>query len=72
MTFSKVNTNVFKLYKDTQILLYLRRFRDQIRVPRIEHRVPGIGENYHRVPRIRENRVLRIRESSPYRSIPGT
>jgi len=28
-----------------------------IRVPRIENRVPRIGENFHRVPRIRENRV---------------
>jgi len=34
---------------------FLRRFRDPIRVPRIR-------ENYHRVPKIRENRVPRIRE----------
>jgi len=34
---------------------FLRRFRDPIRVHRI-------GENVHRVPRIRENRVPRIRE----------
>jgi len=40
----------------------LRCFRDQIQVPRIENRVPRISENYHRVPRIRENRVSRIRE----------
>ena len=33
----------------------LRRFRDPNRVPRIR-------ENYHRVPKIRENRVPRIRE----------
>jgi len=36
---------------------------DPFRVPRIENRVPGIIENYHRVPRIRENRVPR----GPYR-----
>jgi len=35
---------------------------DLIGVPRIENRVPRIIENYHRVPRIRENRVRRIRE----------
>ena len=34
---------------------FLRRFRGPIRVPRIR-------ENYHRVPKIRENRVPRIRE----------
>jgi len=34
---------------------FLRRFRDPIRVPTIR-------ENYRRVPKIRENRVLRIRE----------
>jgi len=31
-------------------------------LPRIENWVPRIRENYHRVPRIRENRVYRIRE----------
>jgi len=41
---------------------FLRRFRDPIRVPRISNRVPTIRENYHRVPKIRENRVPRIRE----------
>ena len=41
---------------------FLRRFRDTIRVPGIENRVPRIRENYHRVPRIRENRVPRFRE----------
>jgi len=41
---------------------FLRCFRDPIRVPRIENRVPRIRENYHRVPRIRENRVPKIRE----------
>jgi len=40
----------------------LRCFRDPIRVHRIENRVPRIRENYHRVPKIRENRVPRIRE----------
>ena len=42
--------------------VFLRRFRDPIRVSRIENRVPKIRENYHRVSRIRENRVPRIRE----------
>jgi len=37
---------------------FLRCFRD----PRIENRVPRISENYHRVPKIRENRVPRINE----------
>jgi len=37
-------------------------FRDPIQVPRIENHVPTIRENYHRVSRIRENRVPRIRE----------
>ena len=41
---------------------FFRRFRDTIRVPRISNRVPRITENYHRVPKIRENRVPRIRE----------
>jgi len=36
---------------------FLRCFRDPFRVPRIENRVPKFRENYHRVPRIRENRV---------------
>jgi len=35
---------------------FLRRFRDPIRVPRIR-------ENYHRVPKIRDNRV----PTDPYR-----
>ena len=38
------------------------RFGDPIRVPRIASRVPRISENCHRFPRIRENRVPRIRE----------
>jgi len=41
---------------------FLRRFRDPIWVPRISNRVPRIRENYHRVAKIRENRVPRIRE----------
>jgi len=41
---------------------FLRRFRDTIRVHRIESRVPRIRENYHRVPRIRDSWVPRIRE----------
>jgi len=42
--------------------VFLRCFRDPNRVPGIENRVPRIRKNYHRVPRIRENRVPRIRE----------
>jgi len=41
--------------------VFLRRFRDPIRVPRILKRVPRIKENYHRVPKIIKNRVPRIR-----------
>jgi len=37
--------------------VFLRRFRDPTRVPRISNRVPRIRENYHRVNKIRENRV---------------
>jgi len=36
---------------------FLGRFGYPIRVPRIENRLPRITENYHQVPRIRENRV---------------
>ena len=43
-------------------VVFLRRFRDPIRVPRISNRVPRIRENYHWVPKIWENRVPRIRE----------
>jgi len=35
---------------------------DPIWVPRIENQVPRISDNCHRVPRIKENQVLRIRE----------
>jgi len=42
---------------------FLRRFMDPIRVPRISNRVPRIRENYHQVPKIRENRIPRIRET---------
>jgi len=43
--------------------VFLRCFGDLIRVPRIENWVPRIRENYHRVLRIRENRVPRIRQA---------
>ena len=42
--------------------VFSRRFRDPIQIPRISSRVPRISENYYRVPKIRENRVPRIRE----------
>jgi len=41
---------------------FLRCFRDPIRVLRVESRVPRIRENYHWLPRTRENRAPRIRE----------
>jgi len=50
--------------------VFLRCFRDPIPVPRIENQVPTISENYHRVPRITENRVPRFRSrvpTGPYR-----
>jgi len=39
---------------------FLRRFRDPIRVPRIENRVPRTREYYHQVPKIREIGSLQI------------
>jgi len=47
------------------LAVFLRRFRDPIQVPRIK-------ENYHRVPKIRGNRVLESEQSGPYRSKPGS
>jgi len=43
--------------EDAIVRVFLRRFRDPNRVPRISNRVPKVRENYHRVPKIRENRV---------------
>jgi len=40
--------------------VFLRHFRNTIRVLRISNRVPRIRENYHRVPRIREIGSLQI------------
>jgi len=40
----------------------LRCFRDPNRVLRIENLVPRFKENYHQVPRIKENWVPRIRQ----------
>jgi len=45
---------------------------DPIQVPRIENQVPTIRENYHRVTRIRENRVPRIREIGSLQVHTGT
>jgi len=45
---------------------FLRRFRDPILVPRISNRVPRIRENYHQVPKIRENRVPANPYGVPY------
>jgi len=49
---------------------FLRRFKDPIRVPIISNWVPRIRKNYHRVPKISENRVTRLREigSQPIRT----
>jgi len=52
--------------------VFLRRFRDPIWVPRISNRVPRIRENYHRVLKIRENRVARIREIGSLQIYMGT
>ena len=40
--------------------VFLRCFRDPIRVPKIENWVPRIRVNYHRVPRIREIGSLQV------------
>jgi len=42
--------------------VFLRRFRDPIRIPKISNGVPRIRDNYHRVLKIREIRIPRIRE----------
>ena len=42
------------------IYIYGHGFLRCFRGPRIENRVPRIRENYHRIPKIRENRVSRI------------
>jgi len=55
--FQKIHDEVFMWRR-----LFLRRFRDPIRLPRIENWVPRIRWNGFLLPRIRENRVLRIRE----------
>jgi len=39
------------------VRVFLRCFKIPIRVPSIENRVHRIKENYHRIPRIKENRV---------------
>jgi len=51
----------FIMWKELQ-QVFFKRFRDPIRVPRILNRVPRIRENHHRIPKIRENWVPRIRE----------
>jgi len=52
-----INFSKFRLGKG-----FLRRSRYPIRVPRLSNLVSRIRENYHRAPKIRENRVPRIRE----------
>jgi len=47
---------IFKYYTS----VFLRYFRDPIRVPRIENLVPKMKEIYHRVPRIREIGSLQV------------
>jgi len=41
---------------------FFRRIRDPIRVLRVSNRVSWIRENYHRVPKLKENRVPSIKE----------
>jgi len=62
-----IYTYISEYYFQNYYTGFLRCFRDPIRVPRIENRVPRIRENYHRVPRI-ENRVPRIRKN--YHRVP--
>jgi len=45
-----------------QFRVFVRRFRNPIRVPRIENQVPRIRDNHHWALRITENRVPRKRE----------
>jgi len=59
LNISGLHTKRFYNFKQS----FLKCFRDPIRDPRIENRVPRIREDYHRVPRIKENRVSRIRET---------
>ena len=59
MTFEIIFTDI---WIHVNIRFFLRHFRDLIRVPRIENQFPRIRETYHRVSRIKENQVLRIRE----------
>jgi len=59
---SNLGRKIFLIYHYHYTRVFLRHFRDPIRVPRIENWDPRIRENYHRIPRIRENRVPRIRE----------
>jgi len=51
---------IWYVYYFLPITGFLRCFKDPIRVPRIENRVPRIRENYHRVLAIREIRSLNI------------
>jgi len=59
---------VFEKRNILHIQVFVRRFRDPIRVPRVSNRVPRIRENYHRVPKIRENRSLESEKWRPFRS----
>jgi len=65
----KVKSAMSGLKNKLVVQFFSRCFRDPIRVPRIENRVPRIRENYHRVHRIRENWVPGIRNIG---SLPGT
>jgi len=52
--------------------VFLRCFRDPIRVPRIENRVPRISEKYLQSVESEKMGSLESEKSGPYRSIPGT
>jgi len=54
--------HVSKLKSLKSCQVFLRCFRDPIRVPKTESRVPRITENHHGVTRIREIWFPRIRE----------
>ena len=58
----QIHLTLWKKRKKYICRVSLRCFRDPFWLPIISNRFPRIKENYHRVPKIRENRVPRIRE----------
>jgi len=54
-----ISVTCLKFFK-CKARVFLRRFRDPNRVPRIENWAPRIRENYHQVPRICEIGSLQV------------